>query len=117
MLLSLRFPQLRSLDERVVRLPQGSALQGIDPPISPGSLILLEEIPGVPEIDSDTTKTGWGRRVYALRRGPDLLCGYLDRNDNQYVLLAGAHVAGEAISVHLDELHQLSYVSGVAVPV
>jgi hypothetical protein len=117
MLLSLRFPQLRSLDERVVRLPQGTALQGIDPPISPGSLILLDEILGVPEIESDRTKTGWSRRVYALRRGPDLLCGYLDRNENHYVLLAGAHSAGEAISVHQDDLHQLSYVSGVAIPV
>ncbi|NYF51633.1 hypothetical protein [Tunturiibacter gelidoferens] len=109
--------QLRSLDERVVRLPHGSALQGIDPPISPGSLILLEEIPGIPEIESDTTKTGWSRRVYALRKGADLRCGYLDRNDNQYVLLAGAHGAGEAISVHQDELSQLSYIIGVAVPV
>ncbi|WP_353071732.1 hypothetical protein [Tunturiibacter gelidiferens] len=117
MLLSLRFPQLRSLDERIVRLPQGRALQGIDPPISPGSLILLEEIPGLPEIESETTKTGWSRRVYALRRGADLLCGYLDRNDNQYVLLAGVHGIGEVISVHQDDLHQLSYVSGVAVPV
>jgi hypothetical protein len=61
------------------------------PPISPGSLILLEEIPGAPEIQSDATKTGWSSRVYALRRGADLLCGYLDRNDNRYVLLAGAH--------------------------
>jgi hypothetical protein len=117
MLLSLRFPQLRSLDERVVRLPQGSALQGVDPPISPGSLILLEEIPGVPEIQSDRTKTGWGRRVYALRRGSELLCGYLDRNDNRYVLLVGSNGAGDAISVHRDELHQLSSISGVAVPV
>jgi hypothetical protein len=116
MLLSLRFPQLRSLDERVVRLPKGSGLQGVDPPISPGSLILLEEIHGVHEIQSDTTKTGWSRRVYALRRGTDLLCGYLDRNENQYVLL-GTHGAGEALSVHHDELHLLSHISGVAVPV
>jgi hypothetical protein len=117
MLLSLRFPQLRSLDDRVVRLPQGSALQGIDPPISPGSLILLEEILGVPEIQSDATKSGWSRRVYALRRETDLLCGYLDRNNNRYILLAGAHATGEAISLHQDELRQLSYIAGVAVPV
>lgn len=117
MLLSLRFPQLRSLDERVVRLPGGSALQGIDPPISPGSLVLLEQIPRVPEIQNDSLKTGWSRRVYALRRGADLLCGYLDRNDNRYILLSGAQGAGEAISVHPDELGQLSYIAGVAVPV
>jgi hypothetical protein len=117
MLLSLRFPQLRSLDERVVRLSQGAALQGIDPPISPGSLILLEEIPGVPEIESDTTRTGWSRRVFALRRGAGLLCGYLDRSDDHYTLLPGSHGTGEAIPVRQDDLHQLSYVSGIAVPV
>jgi hypothetical protein len=116
MLLSLRFPQLRSLDERVVRLPQGSSIQGIDPPISPGSLVLLENIPGVREIQTNTTKTGWSRRVYALRRGENLLCGYLDRNDDRYILLAGAGSAGEVISVRQDELDQLSYISGVAVP-
>jgi hypothetical protein len=117
MLLSLRFPKLRSLDERVVRLPNGSRLQGFDPPISPGSLILLEEIPGMPTTKTEATKTGWSRRVYALRRGSDLLCGYLDQNDNRYVLVAGAHGSGDAISVHHDELSHLKYVAGVAVPV
>jgi hypothetical protein len=117
MLLSLRYPQLRSLDERVVRLPHGMALPGIDPPISPGSLILLEKILSAPEIQSDTPRPGWSRRVYALRRGPDLLCGYMDRSDDRYVLLSGAQSTEEAISVHHDELNQLSYLSGVAIPV
>ncbi|WP_353069860.1 hypothetical protein RBB75_05955 [Tunturibacter empetritectus] len=116
MLLSLRFPQLRSLDDRVVLLPQGSALQGVDPPISPGSLILLEEIPGISEIHSDTTKAGWGRRLYAFRRGTDLRCGYLDRNEDHYTLLVGSDGAGEAISIRQDEIHQLNRISGVAVP-
>jgi len=115
MLLSLRFPQLRSLDERVVRLPQGSALQGIDPPIAPGSLIFLEEIIGVPEIQSDTAKTGWSRRIYGLRRGADLLCGYLDRDDSRYVLLADARGAREPILIHQDELPQLKNITGIAV--
>jgi hypothetical protein len=117
MLLSLRFPKLRYLDEQVVRLPQGSSLQGIDPPISPGSLILLKDVVGAPEIQSDAAKTGWSRRVYALRRGADVLCGYLDRNNDRYVLLAGSQGAGEAMPVHHDELQRLSQISGVAVPV
>jgi hypothetical protein len=116
MLLSLRFPQLRSLDDRVVLLPQGSVLQGVDPPISPGSLILLEEISGIADIQSDTAKSGWGRRLYAFRRDTDLRCGYLDKNEDSYILLVGSHDAGEAISIPQDEIHQLSRISGVAVP-
>lgn len=115
-LLSLKFPQLMSLDERVVRLPRGIAIQGIDPPIAPGSLALLEKILGTPDTQSKTT-TGWGRRVYALRRGSDLLCGYLDRDGSQYVLLVDAHGSPPTVMLHEAELHQLNYVSGVAVPV
>jgi hypothetical protein len=117
MLLSLRFPHLRSLDERIVRLPLGSPLQGVDPPISPGSLILLEEVPHAVELQSDMTKTGWSRQVYALRRGTDLLCGYLDRSENRYVLLPGCKGFGEAIAIHQDELEQINYVCGAAIPV
>jgi hypothetical protein len=117
MLLSLLFPQLQSLDERIVRLPQGSTIRGIDPPIASGSLVSLEEIVGDPDIQSDTTKTGWSRPIYSLRRGADLLCGHLDRNDTRYVLLGGSRGAGEPISIHQDEMRQLRSITGIAVPV
>jgi hypothetical protein len=117
MLLSLRFPQLRSFDDRIVRLPQGSSLQGVDPPISPGSLVLLEDVSRAVELQDDVTKTGWSRQLFALRRGTDLLCGYLERNEDRYMFLAGGKGLGEAISVHQDELEQIHYVSGVAIPV
>jgi hypothetical protein len=116
MLLSLRFPHLRSMDERIVRLPQGSALRGIDPPVSPGSLILLTDVPAAPEMQDETTKTGWNRRIYALRRGRGMVCGYLDRHENRYVFLSGDGV-GETIFFHRDDLHQLSWISGIAVPI
>lgn len=116
MLLSLRFPQLRALDDRVVLLPEGSVLQDVDPPISPGSLILLDEMPGIAEVQSDITKTGWGRGLYAFRRGADLRCGYLEKNEDGYTLLAGSHDSGETISIRQDEIHQLSSISGIAVP-
>jgi hypothetical protein len=114
-LLSLGFPQLQSVEERIVRLPVGIAIQGLDPPIAAGSLLLLDKTTSMPDIQSN--HTGWGRRLYALRRGADLLCGYLDRHGDQYVLFFGSHGTGEAIAVHQDELDRLSYVSGVAVPV
>jgi hypothetical protein len=42
-LLSLRFPQLRLWDDQVVRFPQGSAIHGVEPPISPGALMLIDK--------------------------------------------------------------------------
>jgi hypothetical protein len=115
-LLSIRHPELRSLDERIVRLPESIALQGLDPPIAAGSLLLLEKTLEIPDIQRDM-RAGWGRRVYALYRGTDLVFGYLDRDGNQYVLLGGAKGDGIIVPLRQEELHQLSSVSGVAVPV
>jgi hypothetical protein len=117
MLLSLRFPKLRSLHKQVVRLPHGNAVPGVDPSMSPGSLLLLEDISGTPEVEIETVKSGWSRRIYALRRDTELLCGYLDRNDDQYVLLAGVQGSPVGpIPLPQSELHRLSQVSGVAIP-
>jgi len=116
-LLSLRFPQLREGEERFVRLPDGLALEGLEPPIARGSIICLEKSFGTPQAQSETTITGWGRRLYALRKGTNLYCGYLDRNENQYVLIPGSSTVGDTILVDQDELREIRHISGVAVPV
>jgi hypothetical protein len=42
-LLSMKFPQLRLWDDRVIRLSEGNVVGGLDPSIAPGSWILLEK--------------------------------------------------------------------------
>lgn len=116
-LLSLKFPQLRAWDERVVRLPQGSAIHGVDPAISPGSILLLGAIPGTPDTRSDAKKTGWSRPIYALRRGAEILCGHLEQDGDQYALLSNIHGGGPPVRFRRDDLPHLSRVCGVAVPV
>ena len=116
-LLSLRFPQLSSADERIIRLADGIAIQGLDPPVVPGSMILVDKLLGLPDVQHDAKEVGWCRPLYALRRGPDLLCGHLDRTGNEYFLLTGTHRSGAAIPLGPDEVQQLSAISGVAVPV
>lgn len=116
-LLSLRFPQLRYWDDRIVRFPQGNAIQGIDPSISPGSLVLLEQIAGVPDTRSDARKRGWSRPIYALRRGAEILCGHLEQDGDQFALLFNSQSSATPVRFRRDELNQLSRVSGVAVPV
>jgi hypothetical protein len=115
-ILSMKNPELSSLGERIVRLPSGVAIQGLDPPIAAGSFVLLDKIQRVPEIQSEKT-VGWGRRIYALSRGEDLLVGHLDRDGSKFVLLGGAQEHERSVALHQEELHALSSVSGVAVPV
>jgi hypothetical protein len=117
MLLSMAFRHLRLWDDRVVRLPQGSAIQGLDPSISPGSLILLENVPGTPDLRSDARKTGWSRPIYALRRGAEIFCGHLQREGQEYALLANVERNLSPVRLRHDEFRFLSRVAGIAVPV
>jgi hypothetical protein len=112
-LLSIKFPQLRSLDDRVIRLPQGSDMKGLDPSISPGSLMLLEKVPGSHDPRSDARKAGWGRSIYALRRGAEFFLGHLERDGAQYALLSNTYESVSPIKFRQDELVELSRVSGV----
>ena len=116
-LLSLKFPQLRHWPNRVVRFPQGSAIPGVDPPISSGSLMLLDTVPGTPDTRSDARKTGWSRPIYALRRGVEIVCGHVEQDGDQYALLSNAPGSALPVRFGRDELQQLSKVSGIAVPV
>ena len=117
LILSMKFPQLRSWDSRVIRLPQGSAIPGVDPSILPGALMVLENMTGTPDPRTETGKSGWNRPIYALRRGAEIFCGYLLREGNRYALLSKSEGNSEPVTFSQNELSQLHLVSGVAVPV
>jgi hypothetical protein len=114
-LLSMKFPQLRQWDEKIIRLAEGSAIVGLNPSIHPGSWMLLEKNLGIPDMRGETAKVGWARSLYLFRRGLESFCGYLDRVGNQYALLSDAD-GGAKITFGDDELSALSRVAGVAVP-
>jgi hypothetical protein len=116
-LLSMKFPQLREWDDRILRLGEGSAIDGLDPAIGPGSWMLLEKIPKILDTRSDRRKTGWSRPLYMLRRGLQTFCGYLEGEGNQYALLSSNHGGVVKIAFRGDELPSLSRIAGVAVPV
>ncbi len=114
-LLSVRFPNLRQWEDRIVRLAQGTQIAGLDPTLRPGSLLLLEETPSIPDTRSERTKSGWSRPIY-VRRGLEIVCGFLERDGDHFALLSGANGAIKT-SFRADDLSQLSRVAGVAVPV
>ena len=115
-LLSVRFPNLRHWENRVVRLAHGSQIAGLDPMLGPGSLLFLEEISSIPDAPIDKAKSGWSRPIYVLRRGLEIICGYLERDGDQYAVLSGAN-GGVKVSFRTEDLGHLRRVTGVAVPV
>jgi hypothetical protein len=116
-LLAVKFPQLRLWEDRVVRLAQGSPIKGLQPPITPGSWMLLEKLPAIPDTRSDAGKKGWSRPIYVFRRGVEILCGYLERDGNHFALLSNNREGGVKVTFHPDELRNVSRVSGVAIPI
>jgi hypothetical protein len=116
-LLAVKFPQLRLWDDRVVRLAQGSPIRGLHPQIAPGSWMLLEKLPTIPDTRSDGSRKGWSRPIYVLRRGVEILCGYLERDGNRFALLTNSQEESPKVTLHSDELRHVSRVCGVAVPV
>ena len=115
-LLSVRFPNLRQWEDKIVRLAKGSQIAGLAPVLGPGSLLLLKEISSIPDARIDRAKSGWSRPIYVIRRGLEIICGYLERNGDQYVLHSGVD-SGVKGSFHAEDLSQLRRVTGVAVPV
>jgi hypothetical protein len=107
---------LRQWEDKIVRLAKGSQITGLDPIIGPGSLLFLNESPSIPDLQSDRAKSGWSRPIYVLRRGLEFICGYLDRDGDQYALLAGVNGKIKG-SFRTEDLAQLRRVSGIAVPV
>lgn len=115
-LLSIKFPTLRQWEDRIVRLAEGGDITGLDPTLGPGSLLLLENIPSLPDLRLERTKSGWSRPIYVLQRGLEIICGYLERNGSDYAMLSGAHGEIKA-SFRPEDFASLNRVTGVAVPV
>jgi hypothetical protein len=79
--------------------------------------MLLEELPTIPDTRSDGSRKGWSRPIYVLRRGVEILCGYLERDGNRFALLTNSQEESPKVTLHPDELRDVSRVCGVAVPV
>ena len=115
-LLSITFPHLREWDERIIRLAEGCEINGLEPPIAPGSWVLVEDPPGSPDLNRERSVSGWSRPLYTIRQGVKQVLGYLVRDGNQCALLSAT--GGEAaIVLGADDSASLRRVAGVAIPV
>jgi hypothetical protein len=114
-LLSLKFPELRLWDDRVVRLAHPVLGSELNPRITSGSWLLLEQTQSVPETDSERSRAGWSRPIYVLRRGLEMICGHLERRGAELTLITHDDERPQS-TLRLDDVNQLSRVAGIAVP-
>ena len=116
-LFAMKFPQPSLWGDSVVRIGEDAGLSGIEPRIRPGSWVLTGELPAIPDLGSDAGKRGWSRPIYLLRRGPENLLGYLDRDGDRFALLDGHGAKDIKTTFDPSELPLLRYVCGVLIPV
>ncbi|HEX4650349.1 MAG TPA: hypothetical protein VH250_02485 [Granulicella sp.] len=79
--------------------------------------MLLEKLPAIPDTRSDASKKGWSRPIYVFRKGVEFLCDYLEREGNRFALLTNSQEGSMKTMLHPEELHHVSRVCSVAVPV
>jgi hypothetical protein len=115
LLLSLRFPQLRLLEDQIVRLGENISIPNVEPEIRSGSLLFLNKAAGVPDPNNDVKKPAWARPIYALQRGAEIFCGHLQRDGSRYALLWKDREGTNSVSFYKNDLSDLHMVVGVAV--
>jgi hypothetical protein len=116
-LLAAKFPQLSLWEDRLVRLAEGSSIRDLHPHIAPGSWMLLEKVLAIPDLRAAEHKRGWSRPIYVLRRGAEILSGYLEREGNNFALLTSRQDGSARMTFRPGEFGNVSLVSGIAVPV
>lgn len=116
-ILSLKFPELPLYSDRIVRLGGSDTLQGVDPPILPGSWMLLEKTANEPDLNAQRKLSGWSRSIYVWQRGMEIICGYLEGQDKGYAIVSGPYDRIGRVSFRKEDLSRVRRVAGVAVPV
>ena len=113
--LSMKFPQPQAFEDRVIRMPEAVHLDGLSPPLTPGSVLLLEALTDA--VNPIMRGSGWSRPIYVLRRGTEVLCGYLRAVENRIVLTRDLRDTAGDVKLSEQDMRQLSRVIGAAVPV
>lgn len=116
-LLSLKFPKPSAWSHRVMRVGEGALIKSVEPSIGPGSWMLLDELPAVPDTRSDAIRQGWSRPLYALSHGLEMTFGHLERDGSSFALLNQSDSNAAKVTFPQSELPNLRRVCGVIVPV
>jgi hypothetical protein len=112
-LLSIRVPRISELQHRLLRIHQNETFDGLDPLIRTGTIGLLEEMNNLPELGGERDKEGWERPIYAIRHKGEIVCGYLDRDDQHVVLVPHPRSHGRRISLLRHQVQMVGQIKAI----
>lgn len=115
LLLSMKMPHLARMKEPVLRIVQTSDYSGLNPLIPSGSLLLIKELTTEPNIAEDCRKTGWARPIYAVLVEGKPMCGFLEADERQYILVPHPQSRSRRLTIPRQHVSHLGLVVGAAV--
>ena len=115
-LISIIIPSLRKLENRILRIEQDKLFPGLPPSIRPGTFALIDELGDLPDTGADRDKDEWGRPIYALQHKQDILCGYLDRDEEHFTLIPHPRSRARRISFLRRQVEIIGRLIAVASP-
>jgi len=116
-LLSMAIPGLRQWGSRILRINQSDRFKGLDPLIAPRSMVVLDELKTSPPTLRKYVGHGWSRPIFALRHEGKTLCGYVETDGANLVLLPHPGASGTPRMIfRKHQVHLLGQVAAVASP-
>ncbi len=114
-ILSARFPNPGAGEDRFLRLAESLQINGLEPRVGPGSWLMLEPCSGHVEAQHDSTRRGWSRPMYALRRGVEILFGHLETEGDGFRFLS-VQLPEHKTSLRVNEFRNLRRIVGIVAP-
>jgi len=115
-ILSMKFPRLQPLEDQVIRLHQSGVFNGLDPLLPSGAILLLDKSKEVHDTHNDHRKKDWARPIYALRKGGEIFCGYLEADRRHYILVPHSRGKSQSLTFAREEVSEVRRAIGAAVP-
>ena len=115
-LFAQHFPKPSQWGSRVIRISNDVLLRGTSQQIRAGSWIALANLPEVLDAESEGSKRGWARPLYALSRGLETFFGHIERDGNALALMVHRASSWEPVKISLEELPFLQRACGAVIP-
>jgi hypothetical protein len=115
-LLSFVLPKPSMREASVIRVGEELRFDGLLPSVGPGSWLMTEPVPRIPEVETDRLKRGWSKPLYVLQQGIETVFGFLEREGESIRVRSGSR-GGTGKAVSVTELPRLRQISGIVVPV
>lgn len=116
MLLSIMVPNLRKLEDRLLWIQQDEIFPGLSPFVRPGAIALVNELNGLPDTSSDRNQRTWERSIYAIRHREDIICGYLECDDEHVTLIPHPRSPARRISFLRRQIEMIGKLIAVVSP-